>query len=102
MDRTHEGSDSERHDAGRDQRPGHDERQRAADREARDWSKQTGYRPGVNQVRHEPMPASRHDDRRQEAVVRNEEHAGDHEQAQPSPRAPSQRLDHDEAQDDRG
>jgi hypothetical protein len=32
-----------------------------------------GYTPRVNQVRHEPMPASEHDDQRQEAVVRNEE-----------------------------
>jgi hypothetical protein len=38
------------------------------------------------------MPASRHDDVRQEAVVRNEEHARDGEQAQPSPRAPSRRT----------
>ena len=32
-----------------------------------------GYQPQVNQVRHEPMPASEHDDQRQEAIVRNEE-----------------------------
>jgi hypothetical protein len=48
------------------------------------------------------MPASRDDDLRQEAVVRSEEHAGDHEQARPSPRAPSQRPGHDEARNDRG
>jgi hypothetical protein len=48
------------------------------------------------------MPASRDDDPRQDAVVRNEEHAGDHEQARPSPRAPSQRPGHDKARDDRG
>lgn len=66
---------------------------RAARREAEDWAGETGYRPGVNQRRHEPLPASHHDDPRQEAVLRNEEHAGDHEQARPSPRAPSQRKD---------
>ncbi|MGN6795119.1 MAG: hypothetical protein ACTHJW_22260 [Streptosporangiaceae bacterium] len=32
-----------------------------------------GYQPQVNQVRQEPMPASAHDDQRQEAVVRNEQ-----------------------------
>lgn len=94
MDRTQEPGNGERRDAGEDQRPGHGERQRAAHREARDWARQTAYR-GANQRRDEPMPASRHDDPRQEAVVRNEEHAGDHEQARPSPRAPSQRPGHD-------
>ena len=29
----------------------------------------------VNQVRHEPMPSSEHDDHGQEAVLRNEEYA---------------------------
>lgn len=101
MDRTQDPENGERRDAGEDQRPGHGERQRAAQREARDWARQTGYR-GANQRRHEPMPASRHDDPRQEAVVRNEEHAGDHEQARPSPRAPSQRPRRDKAGDDRG
>jgi hypothetical protein len=38
------------------------------------------------------MPASRHDDLRQEAIVRNEEHARGDQQARPSPRAPSQRA----------
>lgn len=102
MNRRHGGSEGERGEAGRDQRPGLGERQRAADREARDWARQTGYRPGVNQRRDEPMPASGNEDPRQEAVVRNEEHAGDHDQARPSPRAPSQRPDHDKARDDRG
>jgi hypothetical protein len=60
--------------------------------EARDHADQTGYRPGVNQRRHEPMPASRHDDLRQEAAVRNEDHARDGEQARPSPRAPSRQA----------
>jgi hypothetical protein len=78
----------------RTQGPRDDEHRRTADREAKDWARQTGYPPGVNQRRHEPMPASHHDDRRQEAVERNEEHAGDHEQAQPSPRAPSRRPGH--------
>ncbi len=32
-----------------------------------------GYRPNVNQVRHEPLPASHDADQRPEAVVRNEE-----------------------------
>jgi hypothetical protein len=101
MDRTHRGSDGERRDTGQDQRREHGERQRAAHREARAWARQTGYQPAVNQRRDEPMPASRHDDPRQEAVVRNEEHAGDHEQARPSPHAPSQRPRHDKARDDR-
>jgi len=101
MDRTHRGSDGERRDTGQDQRREH-ERQRAAHREARAWASQTGYQPAVNQRRDEPMPASRHDDLRQEAVVRSEEHAGDHEQARPSRRAPSQRPGHDEARNDRG
>jgi hypothetical protein len=95
MDRTHGGSERERRDAGQDQRPGNGERQRAADREARDWASQTGYRSAANQRRDEPMPASRDDDPRQDAVLRNEEHAGDHEQARPSPRAPSQRHGRD-------
>jgi hypothetical protein len=102
MNRTREGSEGRRRDAGRDQRPERGERQRAADREARDWARKTGYRPAANQRRHEPMPASPDDDPRQEAVVRNEEHAGDHDQARPSPRAPSQRPGHDKARDDRG
>ena len=101
MDRTHGGREGERRDAGQDQRPRPGERQRAADREARDWAGETGYEPAANQRRHEPMPASRDDDPRQEAVVRNEEHAGDHEQARPSPRAPSRRPGSDKARDDR-
>jgi hypothetical protein len=43
-------------------------RRSQAARETRDWSGQTGYRPNVNQPRHEPMPASRHDDRQQAGV----------------------------------
>ena len=73
-------------------RGGEDERQDAAEREAREHADQTGYRPSVNQRRHEPMPASHHDDLRQEAVVRNEEHASGGDQARPSPRAPARRA----------
>lgn len=62
-----------------------------AEREAGDFSHETGYRPSVNQRQHEPLPASRHDERRQEAVIRNEEHATDRPQAAPSPRARSRR-----------
>ena len=89
MNRTQGREDRERHGAQQDER---DERRRTAEREASDHASQTGYRPSVNQRRHEPMPASRHDDPRQEAVIRNEEHARDGEQAQPSPRAPSRRA----------
>jgi hypothetical protein len=88
MNRTRGREDGERHGA---ERGGQDQRLEAAEREARDHADQTGYRPSVNQRRHEPMPASRHDDPRQEAVVRNEEHARDGDQARPSPRAPSRR-----------
>jgi len=92
MNRTQGRGDGERHDMDADDREGQDQRLDAAEREAQDHADQTGYRPSVNQRRHEPMPASRHDDVRQEAVVRNEEHARDGEQAQPSPRAPSRRT----------
>jgi hypothetical protein len=70
---------------------GADKRRRGADREARDWSEETAFRAGTNQRRQEPMPASRHDDRRQEAQVRSEQQASDRAQARPSPRAPSRR-----------
>jgi hypothetical protein len=86
MNRTQGRGDGERHGAQQE------ERRRTAEREASDHASQTGYRPSVNQRRHEPMPASRHDDPRQEAVIRNEEHARDGEQAQPSLRAPSRRA----------
>lgn len=36
---------------------------------------ETGHQANVNQVRNEPVPASHHDDRGQEAVTRDEEHA---------------------------
>jgi hypothetical protein len=55
--------------------------------EAADWAEETGYRPSVNQRRHEPMPASHDADHGQEAVRRNEEHAGNRLRARPSPRA---------------
>jgi hypothetical protein len=89
MNRTHGREDGERHGT---ERGGQDERLDAAEREARDHADQTGYRPSVNQRRHEPMPASRHDELRQEAVVRNEEHARGDEQALPSSRVPSRRA----------
>jgi hypothetical protein len=89
MSRTQGRGDSERHGAAAGER---DERRRTAEREASDHAGQTGYRPSVNQRRHEPMPASRHDDPRQEAIVRNEEHARGDGQAKPSQRAPSRRA----------
>jgi hypothetical protein len=91
MNRTHGREDGERRGAEGDDHGGRDQRLEAAEREARDHADQTGYRPSVNQRRHEPMPASRHDDLRQEAVIRNEEHARDGDQARPSLRAPSRR-----------
>jgi len=92
MNRTQGRGDGERRSSERGSRGERDERRQAAEREAHDWASQTGYRPSVNQRRHEPMPASHDDDLRQEAVIRNEEHARDGEQAQPSPRAPSRRA----------
>ena len=89
MNRRQGRDDGERHGAGQD---GREDRRQTAEREASEHASQTGYRPGVNQRRHEPMPASRDDDARQEAVVRNKEHAHDGEQAQPSPRAPSRQA----------
>jgi hypothetical protein len=54
-----------------------------------------GYRPSVNQGRHEPLPASHDDERAQEAVTRNAEHSanagsddGSTPDAAPTPRAP--------------
>ena len=92
MNRTSGSDDGERHGTEAGER---DERLEAAEREAQDHADQTGYRPSANQRRHEPMPASRHDDPCQEAVVRNEEHARGDGQAQPSPRAPSRRAGRD-------
>jgi len=86
MNRTRGRGDGGRHGTGQD------DRQRTAEREAGDHASETGYQPSVNQRQDEPMPASHQDDPRQEAVVRNEEHARRGEQAQPSPRAPSRRA----------
>ncbi len=92
MDQTQGRGDGERHGAGQGERGGQEDRHHTAEREASEHASQTGYRPGVNQRRHEPMPASRHDGLCQEAVIRNEERARDGGQAQPSPRAPSRRA----------
>jgi hypothetical protein len=92
MNRSNGGENGERHGPEADDRGGQDDRHDAAEREARDHADQTGYRPRVNQRRHEPMAASRHDDPRQEAIVRNEEHARGDARARPSPRAPSRRA----------
>jgi hypothetical protein len=92
MNRTHGREDGQRHGTERDEAGGRDERLDTAERDARDHADQTGYRPSVNQRRHEPMPASHHDDLRQEAVIRNGEHGRDGAQARPSPRAPSRRA----------
>jgi len=89
MNRTRGREDGERHGTEARER---DERLDAAEREARDHADRTGYRPSINQRRHEPMPASRHDDPRQEAIVRNEEHARGDGQARPSARAPSRQA----------
>ena len=36
-------------------------RKDAQEAEASAWQKETGYQPSVNQRRHEPMPASHHE-----------------------------------------
>jgi hypothetical protein len=66
---------------------GHARRRADAEREAGDFTEQTGYQPSVNQGRDEPMPASRHDERRQEAVVQNEDHNSGQAGASPAGRA---------------
>jgi hypothetical protein len=43
------------------------------------------HEASVNQVRHEPVPASHHDDRRPEAVRRNEEAAASSAGERPRP-----------------
>jgi hypothetical protein len=43
------------------------------DRERDDFTAHTSYRAQRNQVREEPVPASRHGGKHQEAVVRNEQ-----------------------------
>jgi hypothetical protein len=65
-------------------------RRTATESEADRWSRETGYQPGGNQVREEPVPASHHEERGQEAEVRNEEHSADDLEARPSRRARSE------------
>jgi hypothetical protein len=47
------------------------------DPEDEKYLREIGYRANVNQVRHEPMPASTYAERDQEAVRRNEEAAAE-------------------------
>lgn len=54
--------------------------------DAAQWQRDTGYQPNVNQARHEPMPASHHAARGQEAEVRSAEHAVNGVRARPSRR----------------
>jgi hypothetical protein len=54
--------------------------------DAAEWQRETGYQPNVNQARHEPMPASHHAPRGQEAEVRSAEHAVNGVRARPSRR----------------
>ena len=46
---------------------------------------ESGYQANVNQARQEPVPASHDEDRRPEAVVRNEEYAHGHPARPPQP-----------------
>lgn len=46
-----------------------------AEEEAAAWRGETGYRPSVNQMRDEPMPASHHAPHDQEAVAGDAQHA---------------------------
>jgi hypothetical protein len=62
-------------------------RRQAAEAEADRWSRETGYEPSGNQVRDEPIPASGHEERGQEAEVRNEEHAAGNLEARPTSNA---------------
>lgn len=68
--------------------------------QASTWQRETGYRPSVNQARHEPMPASHHAARGQEAEVRSAEHAVGKVQAWPSrnARVPDQRGESGQAE----
>jgi hypothetical protein len=61
--------------------------------EAAKWQQESGYQPNVNQARHEPMPASHHAPRGQEAELRSAEHAVNGVRARPSrrPRKPDGR-----------
>ncbi len=58
--------------------------------DAQKWQRETGYQPNANQARHEPMPASHHAPRGQEAELRSAEHAVNGVRARPSrrPRKP--------------
>jgi hypothetical protein len=73
-------SKGRREDGRRDTKQRKPEERRAgqpeADPDAQDFARETGYQPSANQQRHEPLPASHHADRGQEAVKRNEEQAG--------------------------
>jgi hypothetical protein len=73
---------------------GEDERGQArrttTESEADRWSRETGYQPSGNQVREEPVPASHHEERGQEAEVRNEEYSVGNLEAGPSRRARSE------------
>jgi hypothetical protein len=62
--------DGQRADPAATASEGSAEDEHAADEQ---YLKDIGYEPGVNQLRHEPMPASDYADRDQEAVRRNEE-----------------------------
>ena len=58
-----------------------------ADREAADWREETGYRPSTNQNRDEPMPASHHAPRGQEAEASSGQQAAGAAKARPSKKA---------------
>lgn len=72
-----------------------------AEAEAGTWQRETGYRPSVNQARHEPMPASRHAPAGQEAEVRSAQHAVGKVDAWPSGKAPAKGERGDGGQADR-
>ena len=73
MSRSRERRENRRRDTEQRKQQERRPEQPEADREAQDFADDTGYRPSVNQQRHEPLPASHHADHRQEAVTRNEE-----------------------------
>jgi hypothetical protein len=81
MDMKHDQHDKpEKPDALRAEEPAAD--QEGIDPEDAERLRDIGYQPSVNQVRHEPMPASTHAERDQEAVRRNEEAAAASAKAQ--------------------
>lgn len=57
----------------RDERGGRDRPE--AESEEEQYLRDIGYRPNLNQVRHEPIPASDHSERGQLGELRNEEAA---------------------------